>query len=241
MQPGDNTFESYFGINYWDTVFKGFIDDLYVYDQALSAGQVMSLYNLGDASVESVAPETGDDAEAATEEEAAATTDNSAVEAVGTTLGNSACDDAFWTTFSDIWAVAEGETVTKTFTNYTNGENNWENFLVVLQNVADGHSADDNADYAEYAVCRADNYGWGTGYEGIATAEGDWNWDTFVSDINGAQITLTVTNNGGTTDVAFTATTVDGTVYNQSYTGIATDGDVYFCLTLEKAFLNDIQ
>jgi hypothetical protein len=59
--------------------------------------------------------------------------------------------------------------------------------------------------------------------------------------MNGAQIALTVTNNGDTADVAFTATTVDGTVYNQSYTGIAVDGDVYFCLTLEKAFLNDIQ
>jgi hypothetical protein len=239
MQPGDDTFEAYFGINYWDTVFKGFIDDLYVFDQALTAGQVQSLYELGDASVESVAPEAGDDAEA--EEEVAGAFDNSAVEAVGTTLGTSACDDAFWTVFTDVWAVAEGETVTKSFTNYTNGENNWENFLVVLQNVAAGHSAADDENYAEYAVCRADNYGWGTGYEGIATAEGDWNWDTYTADMNGAQIDLTVTNNGGTVDVAFTATTVDGTVYNQSYTGIAVDGDVYFCLTLEKAFLNDIQ
>jgi hypothetical protein len=238
MQPGDYDFESYFGINYWDTVFKGFVDDLYVFDQALTAGQVKTLYELGDASVESVAPEAGDDAE---EEAVVGPFDNSAVEAVGTTLGTSACDDAFWTVFSDVWAVAEGENVTKSFTNYTNGENNWENFLVVVQNVAAGHSADDDADYAEYAVCRADNWGWGTGYEDIATAESDWNWDTFASDINGAQIDLSVTNNGDTVDVAFTATTVDGTVYNQSYTGIAVDGDVYFCLTLEKAFLNDIQ
>lgn len=50
MQPGDKTFESYFGINYWDTVFKGYIDDLYVYDTALTAGQVASLYQLGNAS-----------------------------------------------------------------------------------------------------------------------------------------------------------------------------------------------
>lgn len=49
MKPGDKTFESYFGINYWDTVFKGYVDDLYVYDTALTPGQVASLYALGNA------------------------------------------------------------------------------------------------------------------------------------------------------------------------------------------------
>jgi hypothetical protein len=236
MQPGDYTFESYFGINYWDTVFKGYVDDLYVFDQALTAGQVKTLFELGDATVESAV------ADAAEEEEEAApvANDNSAVEAVGTTLGTSACDTAWWTEFTDVWAVAEGETVTKSFTNYTDGLNNWDNFVVILQNVAAGHSADDDADYAEYAVCRADNYGWGTGYD-AATPECDWNFDTFTSDINGAQIELSVTNNGDTVDVAFTATTVDGTVYNQSYTGIGVTGDVYFCLSVEAGFLNDIQ
>ena len=43
MKPGDSEFESLFGINYWDTIFKGFVDDLYIYDTALTAGQVASL------------------------------------------------------------------------------------------------------------------------------------------------------------------------------------------------------
>lgn len=48
MQPGDNEFEAYFGINYWDTIFKGYVDDLYVYDTALTAGQVATLYQMGE-------------------------------------------------------------------------------------------------------------------------------------------------------------------------------------------------
>lgn len=48
MQPGDSTFESYFGINYWDYMFKGYVDDLYVYDTALTAGQVLSLYEMAE-------------------------------------------------------------------------------------------------------------------------------------------------------------------------------------------------
>ena len=234
MKPTSD-FESYFGINYWDTVFKGFVDDLYVFDSALTAGQVLSLYELGNPNVESVAPETG-----AEEEEEATAADHSDVTTTGTVVGATDCSTAFWTEFSDVVAVPSGESVTVNFKNYTDELENWHNFLVVLQNVADAHSADDNADYAEYAVCRADNWGWGAGYDNIATAECDWNWDTFKKDIDGADIELTITNNGDSADIVFVATTADGTNYNQSYTGIAVDGDLYYCFTIENAFI-DIQ
>ncbi len=229
--------EGYIGINYWDTIFKGFIDDLYIFDTALTDGQVKGLYELGDTSVTPVAQEGSESAEEETE---AVANDNTGVEVTGTLLGSLACDSAFWTEFSDVVEVPEGESVTVNFKNYTDGLANWDNFLVVLQNVADAHSADDNADYAEYAVLRADNFGWGAGYDNIATAECDWNWDTFTTDINGADVELTITNNGDTADVVAVVTTADGKTYNQSYTGIAFDGDLYYCLTLEKAAL-DIQ
>ena len=229
--------EGYIGINYWDTIFKGFMDDLYIFDTALTDGQVKGLYELGDTSVETVAPEGSDSAE---EEAEPVANDNTGVEVTGTLVGSLTCDSAFWTEFSDTVEVPEGESVTVNFKNYTDGLANWDNFLVVLQNVADAHSADDNADYAEYAVVRADNFGWGTGYDNIATAECDWNWDTFTTDMNGADVELTITNNGDTADIVAVVTTAEGTVYNQSYTGIAIDGDLYYCLTLEKAAL-DIQ
>lgn len=237
MQPGDSEYEAYFGINYWDTVFKGFVDDLYIYDVALTPGQVASLYALGDASVESAAPEG---AEVGGEEAEPVAADHSSVTTTGTVVGATDCSQAFWSAFSDTWEVAEGESVSKTFKNYSSQINNWENFLVILQNVADAHSADDNADYAEYAVVRADNFGWGAGYDGIVTPECDYNWDTFLADLDGADVTVTVTNNGDTADIVAEVTTAEGTKYTQKYPGIKTGGDLYFCLTVEKAFL-DIQ
>lgn len=43
-----------------------------------------------------------------------------------------------------------------------------------------------------------------------------------------------------TADVVAVITTASGATYNQSYTGIAVDGDLYYCFTVENAFI-DIQ
>ena len=106
--------------------------------------------------------------------------------------------------------------------------------------MADAHSAEDNADYAEYAVVRADNWGWGAGYDNIVTPECDYNWDTFLKDLDRADVTVTVTNNGDTADIVAEITTAEGTKYTQKYPGIQTGGDLYFCFTVEGAFI-DIQ
>ncbi len=232
----DSNFECLFGINYWDSIYKGFVDEVYFFDQALTDGQVASLYLEGNPNVESVA-----EAPAAVEDEAEPVAiDHSSVTTTGTVLGATDCSTGFWKEFSDVVAVPSGESVTVNFVNYTDGLQNWHNFAVVLQNVADVHSADANADYKEYAVLRADNYGWGGGYDGIVTPECDWNWETFTTDMDGASVELTITNNGDTADVVAVVTCANGTVYNQSYKGVAVDGDLYYCLTLENAFL-DIQ
>lgn len=230
----DDNFECFFGINYWDSVYKGFVDEVYFFDKALTDGQVASLFLEGNPSVESVA-----EAPAEVEAEPVAI-DHSAVTTSGTVVGATDCSTPFWTEFSDVKAVPSGESVTVNFVNYTDGLANWHNFLVVLQNVADVHSADDNADYKEYGVMRADNFGWGAGYDGIATPECDWDWATFMTDMDGASVELTITNNGDTADVVAKVTLADGTVHNQSYKGVAVDGDLYYCLTVENAFL-DIQ
>lgn len=233
MGASDN-FECLFGINYWDSVFKGFVDELYIYKEALTPGQVASLYLLGNPAVESVA-----EAPAEVEAEPVAA-DHSDVTTTGTVVGATDCTSAFWGAHSDIWAVADGESKTVKFKNYSSTLNNWNNFVVILQNVAEGHSADDNADYAEYAVVRADNYGWGAGYDGIAVAECDYNWDTFTADLDRSDVEVTVSKDGATASVVAVVTTADGKTYTQSYTGIAAEGDLYFCLTVDGCFL-DIQ
>ncbi|MBO4415502.1 MAG: LamG domain-containing protein [Lachnospiraceae bacterium] len=155
----------------------------------------------------------------------------------GLTVGSENLDNAFWSVFSPIWKVNKGESRTIGFTNYTDGTATWNNFVVILQNVPGGHSADAYEGYAEYGVVRADNFGWGAGYDNIATAECDWNLDTFCSDIDGAHVTLTVTNNGDTADITAIYRTTAGTELHQKYTGIAIGEDLYFCLTCEKSLL----
>ncbi len=152
-------------------------------------------------------------------------------------VGNTDCTTGWWTQFSDIKKVETGKTEYVTFRNYTDGVNNWDNFVVILQNTPTGHSAD-TAGYAEYAVVRADNYGWGAGYDGIVTPECNWNWDTFTSDMDGASVTVAVTNNGATADIVAYVTTKAGLVYTQSYKGIVTGGDLYFCLGCEASYLS---
>ncbi len=152
-------------------------------------------------------------------------------------VGNTDCSTGWWSTFSDIWAVPEGQAKTVSFVNHTSGIENWHNFVAILQNTPAGHSAEAFEGYMEYAVVRADNYGWGAGYD-ACTAESNWNWDTFKADMDGAIVNLTVANNGATADVLCKVVTADGKVYFQNYTGITTGGDLYFCLSGEGAYLS---
>ena len=164
------------------------------------------------------------------------TNDNTGVKPRGTLLGSLACDTAYWTAFSEIWEIPEDGSLTKRFVNYTDGLALWDNYLVILQSTPEGHSAEEAEGYREYAVLRADNYGWGEGYKDAAR-ESDWDWASFTEDLNGALIELTVANHGGKADVRVTATTADGRVYHQSCTGIPVDGSLYLCLSVENACL----
>ncbi len=48
--------EGYFSINYWDSMFKGYMDEFYIYDTCLSEEQVVSLFIAGDVNVQSEPP-----------------------------------------------------------------------------------------------------------------------------------------------------------------------------------------
>jgi len=138
----------------------------------------------------------------------------------------------WWTAFSDDIKIGPKETFVSTFTNYTNGAYNWNNFLVILR----------KANKTEYAVVRADNFGWGEGYEGIAQAsiEEGRNWDAWSAAMDGAKVTTYVTNNGdGTADIKAVIVGNDGNTYTQNYIGIGNvdPNDCYFCFTVEGGHL----
>ena len=153
------------------------------------------------------------------------------VDKMYTSLGATDNSTGWWGAHSENIKVAPGETFVSTFTNYTSGANNWNNFVVVLC----------KADNTEYAVVRADNFGWGAGYDGIATnSGGQADWGTWLAAMDGAKVTTYVTNNGdGTADVKAVMIGNDGEEYNQEYFGIAVDNpdDFYFRFTVDGCHL----
>ncbi len=237
MKPTENqTFESYVGINYWDTMYKGCIDEFYIFDQALSADDVLALYNKGNAAADPALDLSSEPVE------------NDTVLLGANSLGANDFTQGWWTAFSEIWEVAEGTTKTISFKSYHTNLNfgTYMNPVVILQNVAAGHSTADDASYKEYIVARTDNYAWdavtNTNAEGqtLCTATCDWNWDTFKDDTHDASFVVKITNNGTTADIVMEVTSVSGTTYTQSYTGITVDGAVYATLTLEKCCIDEI-
>ena len=134
------------------------------------------------------------------------------------TLGATDNSDAFWASHLDAdILVPSNKVYTIGFTNYSSGANNWNNFYVVLR----------SADKAkEYAVLRADDYGWSTGdIQGYAACThsntGSADWAAWLAAMNGAHVTVSVTNYGdNTADVVATMEGTDGNTYVQSYTGI---------------------
>jgi len=149
-------------------------------------------------------------------------------------LGNEDNTTPFFGAKSDPIKVPAGHTVTTRFRNYTNGGANWNNYLAVVCKADLTLGAD-----GEYAVLRADNFGWGNGY-GTCTAACDHaDWAAWLEAMNEGLVTLSVTNKGdGTADVKAVTLGSDGKTYTQTYTGITVDAsDVNFYLTMEGAHI----
>ena len=136
---------------------------------------------------------------------------------------------AWWTEFSDDYPVASGSSKTLTMYCYSDNLENYHSPCTILR----------KADQTEYGVVRMDNYGWGIGYEGIATATNDWNFDVFASNINGSKVVITVTNNGdNTADILYNVTYANGDTHFQKYAGITVDSsDLNCALVTEESYL----
>ncbi len=137
----------------------------------------------------------------------------------------------FWGAHTENIKIAPKETKVATFTNYSSCANNWNNFCVVLC----------KADNSEYAVVRADNFGWGNGYAACTpTMEEGRDWEAWRPAMDGAKVTTYVTNNGdGTADVKAVMVGNNGVTYTQEYKGINTvnPDDFYFRYTVDGSHL----
>lgn len=157
----------------------------------------------------------------------------SAVKAVTPTpvsLGAEDCSIGWWTEFTKDMKIPAGETFEFNFTNYSSGAGNWNNYVLILR----------KADLAEYAVVRADNYGWGNGYAACTPIGTQGDWATWLATMNGAKVKLFVTNcNNGTADVQAIVTGTDGSVTVQNYLGINTidPSDLNVAFTVDSSHL----
>ena len=160
-----------------------------------------------------------------------ATAEFEVVDKMYTSIGATDNSTPFWGAHSDNIKVNPGETFVSTFTNYTSGASNWNNFVIVLCS-ADGSK--------EYAVVRADNYGWGDGYAACTPSGGQTDWAAWLAAMDGAKVTTYITNNGdGTADIKAVMVGNDGKTYTQSYTGINTvdPNNCYFNFTVDGSHI----
>ena len=139
----------------------------------------------------------------------------------------------WWGAHAEDINVPAGETREFNFTNYSTLGGNWNNFVPILR----------RADLSEYAVVRADNYGWGAGYDGnpyLQTSGGQADWATWLAAMNGAKCTVWVTNcNNGTADVQCIMHGTDGIDYIQYYLGIryVDPSDLFVSFTVDTCHL----
>ena len=134
-----------------------------------------------------------------------------------TTLGAEDNSDAWWTSHLDQDVQIKSKKVyTTTFTNYSSGANNYNNYVIVLR----------KSDKTEYAVLRSDNYGWGDNYSSCTPSTTVTDWAAWLSEMNGAKVTVTITNYGdGNCDVVADVIGTNGTKSTQKYLGIPVEAD----------------
>lgn len=151
------------------------------------------------------------------------------------TVGATDNSTGWWGAHSDDFKVESGKTKAISFTNYTSGAGVFNNFVVILRNAAKNK---------EYSVVRADNYGWdantdNNGYEACIHNSTHGNSASWLTDMNGAKVTIFVTNNGNGTADVLAVMKGNKAVYTQYYLGIndVNANDLYFALTVDKCHL----
>ena len=239
MEPSDN-FDFLLGINYWDAVFKGAFDEVYVYDYVLDASQAKALYEAGDPTQTFEEPERV----------VTVTPDENAID----TVGQTDFSNGWWSDFSAPVEIKDGETKVVELHNWSDGINSWDNYVLVFTNEETEAHQNPNADGAgtdkhkEYAVLRADCYGWmgdknpDTNPE-LFNFEYSWgNWATWAQQVMmDAAVTLEINRDGDTITVNSTMVDYNGTANTSKSvltTELTKDDPCYFLITCEECYID---
>lgn len=225
-------FDFLVGVNYWDSVFKGAFDELYIFDKALTAGQILSLYEQGDATVAYEEPER-------------------VVEVVATEeaidqLGSTDLTTPFWSDWTATYEIKDGETKEVKIKNYSDGINLWDNFVTVFVNEASESGVDPNsvagADHKEWAVTRADLFSWAVDNDNDCEYTWSWgNWDTWRTKVMvEADVTVTINRSGETLTLDYSFVDINGTNNTAQAvikTALTAADPCYFLFTNEASYV----
>lgn len=240
VMAASENYDFLLGVNYWDALFKGAFDEVYVFDKALTDDQVKELYKQGDPTVKYEAPERVVEVKQ---------TDGALAQ-----IGNVELNNGFWSSFSDAYEIKDGETKEVHLKNYSSAAELWDNYVTVFTNTATTKdktpSAENYEGYFEYGVLRADCFGWG--YDGPNTpteqnpdpAEHTWswgNWNTWKDQVMvEADVTLKINRDGNQITVEADNVDYNGTsntsksVFTSSK--LSADEPCYFFFTNEAAY-----
>ena len=147
--------EIFLGVNYWDVSFDGLMDEVRIYDRALTESDIAGLCETVGITVEPGTPSGPDEPEGPTEP-SDPTPDTPVQPGDWPDVTELNCE-AFWGVHTKGIAVGN-DGVTVKFSNKTNGTNNWNTPIYVIYTGDEAKVG--GAGYVEYGVMRSDAYGW---------------------------------------------------------------------------------
>ena len=151
------------------------------------------------------------------------------------TVGTTAKDALFFSAFSDYYSVPAGQTMKLHFKNYSLKGGNYQNWVAVLTN----NKKRTEAGYTEYMVLRNDNWGWGTKWK-AENLTSDFDWGTFMNEMDGSDVVMSVTRKGADFTVYADITASDGTTkrFEQFVGTCDANEELYFFLTTDHGYLS---
>lgn len=141
------------------------------------------------------------------------------------TVGANDNSSGWWTQFSDYFTIKPNGKLQLRFTNHTSGAGNWNNWNLCVSTEAERQGDG----YSEYLVLRSDAYGWGGSYASgtwanVGYPTNDDEWGQFRSNMEGADVVMTITRSGSDIAVRALETCPNGKVYDENFHAPCGDG-----------------
>ena len=151
----------------------------------------------------------------------------------------------WWGDWSQSFEIPAGRLLHLEFINYGAKVETWNNWNLVFATTL-GHGTDDNPDYAERLVLRADHYGWGAGWDialdknyidDVELADyGDTFWADFKEKMDGAYVVMEIDRSPlGVTFITVKAQAKDGSIVSKTYNFPLNDSIIYAFLTTDSS------